>query len=394
MRPAGSIALAGAFALVQTPVLAEGGAEALGVMSVSLSDVVKPRLGIQGQTQGAGTPNQAGVGGYLPLVIGENSVLFLDALANVNFGDFSGYSSIINTEVSGITISTSSRLGYRWLNDDRSWMFGINAGYDSRPMATGRTDTGVTVTDRNTVFFQQVAAGIEAVSDSWNFNAYALIPVGTEAYQINSNYSAAALDTYGLDVGYSITPDFRASVGYYYQHSPLEEADGSGVDGRLAYDISNGLVAGVNLSYDQAFETRVSADLKYRFGADGYGAPSKKKAWNKPTIKGLTETVKHRDVRVHDKSAKTVRVTCQKLTGYLVGQKDYFTTKKFTKKPNTKYANQWTNCKTEKITPVFQGFKTYGGLVRRIGGTATKNFPRYNTQNIYSGNGACVAGTC
>ena len=128
MRPAGSIALAGALVLVQTPVLAEGGAEALGVMSVSLSDVVKPRLGIQGQTQGAGTPNQAGVGGYLPLVVGENSVLFLDALANVNFSDFSGYSSIVNTEVSGITISTSSRLGYRWLNADRSLMFGINGG--------------------------------------------------------------------------------------------------------------------------------------------------------------------------------------------------------------------------------------------------------------------------
>ena len=44
-------------------------------------------------------------------------------------------------------------------------MFGINAGYDSRPMATGRTDTGVTVTGRNTVVFQQAAAGLEAVSE-------------------------------------------------------------------------------------------------------------------------------------------------------------------------------------------------------------------------------------
>ena len=40
MRPVGSIALTGALVLVQTPVLAEGGAEALSVMSVSLSDVV------------------------------------------------------------------------------------------------------------------------------------------------------------------------------------------------------------------------------------------------------------------------------------------------------------------------------------------------------------------
>ena len=319
-----SLSGAAALALSNTPLLPAAAQEADtaevlgGVMSISLKDVVKPTFGFQGALQGAGTPNQAGIGGFLPIAVGENSVFFADVLLNANFADYPGYSSIINTQVEGVTFSTSSRLGYRWLNDDRSWMFGINAGYDSRPMATGNADTGVTVTDRNTVFFQQVAAGIEAVSDSWNFNAYALIPVGTEVYRINSNYFAAALDTYGLDIGYSITPDFRASVGYYYQHSDLEEADGSGVDVRLAYDISNGLVAGVNLSYDQAFETRVSADLKYRFGADGYGAPSNKKAWNKPTIQGLSESVKDRNVRVHDRTAfgRTKVVTKDCKAGY------------------------------------------------------------------------------
>ena len=152
MRSAKSIALAGALVLVPTSVLADGGAEALGVMSVSLKDTIKPNIGVQGQTQGAGTPNQAGVGGFLPLVIGENSVLFVDAIANANFGDFSGYSSLINTEIAGITISTSSRLGYRWLTDDRRWMFGVNGGYDTRPMATGIADTCVAVTNKNSVF--------------------------------------------------------------------------------------------------------------------------------------------------------------------------------------------------------------------------------------------------
>ena len=301
-----AVALALANAPVQQAAAQEqGSADDIGVMEINLKDAVKFNWGFQGALQGAGTPNQAGAGAFVPIAIGDNNVFFLDTLFNANFADYPGYTSIINTQVEGVTFSTSSRLGYRWLNDDRSWMFGINAGYDSRPMATGRADTGVTVTDRNTVFFQQVAAGLEAVSDGWNFNAYALIPVGTEEYRINSRYSAAALDTYGLDVGYSITPDFKASVGYYYQQSDLEAADGSGIDGRLAYDISNGLVAGVNVSYDQAFETRVSADLKYRFGADGYGAPSKKKAWSKPTIQGLSETVKQRNIRVHDKSRWT-----------------------------------------------------------------------------------------
>ena len=150
---------------------AQGTADDLGVMGISLKDVVKPQVGVQGALQGAGTPNQAGIGGFLPLKVNANSIWFLDALANANFADFNNYSSIINTTVAGTTISTSSRLGYRWLNGDRTWMYGINAGYDTRPMATGYADTGVSVSNRSTVFFQQAAVNAEAVSDTWAFNA-------------------------------------------------------------------------------------------------------------------------------------------------------------------------------------------------------------------------------
>jgi hypothetical protein len=285
-----------------------GNAADLGVMSISLKDAIQPNFGFQGALQGAGTPNQAGIGGFLPLVTGENSVFFLDAQANANFADYNNYGSIINTTVAGTTISTSSRLGYRWLNGDRSWIFGVNAGYDSRPMATGAFDTGVKVSDSSTVFYQQVAAGLEAVSNTWNFNAYALIPVGITNLPYNNtklnpiNYNGGALDTYGLDVGYSITPDFKASVGYYYQNGDLlkNNIDGSGVNGRLAYNISNGLTAGVNLSYDQAFETRFSADLKYRFGGNGNKTQNEKNLSQTPVIQALTETLRHRDVRVGD----------------------------------------------------------------------------------------------
>ncbi len=132
--------------------VAQGSAEDLGVMSISLKDIVKPQVGVQGQTQGAGTPNEAGIGGFLPLIVGKNSVFFADVLANANFADFNNYSSIINTTVAGTTISTSSRLGYRWLNGDRSWMYGINAGYDTRPMSTGPADTGIPVYASRTAF--------------------------------------------------------------------------------------------------------------------------------------------------------------------------------------------------------------------------------------------------
>ena len=110
---AGLLASAAFLALVPASAQENGSADDLGVMSISLKDVVKPTLGFQGALQGAGTPNQAGIGGFLPLSVGDNSVWFVDALVNANFADREGDSSIINTDVAGTTISTSSRLGYR-----------------------------------------------------------------------------------------------------------------------------------------------------------------------------------------------------------------------------------------------------------------------------------------
>ena len=287
-------------ALLPTAAQETGSAEDLGVMEINLKDAVKFNWGFQGALQGAGTPNQAGIGGFLPIAVGENSVFFADVLLNANFADYGGNSSIVNTEVAGTSISTSSRLGYRWLNGDRSWMFGVNAGYDSRPMNSGNPDTGVNVTHKRDVFFQQVAAGLGAVSDTWNFNAYALIPVGDTEQRLNSFYLGGALDTYGLDVGYFITPELNASVGYYYQSGDLGTADGSGVQVELDYQIADGLTAGVNVSYDEAFETRVSGNIEYRFGSNSSAAEIKKKVWQKPTIQALSESVKNRNIRVHD----------------------------------------------------------------------------------------------
>jgi hypothetical protein len=302
-----SLSLTGAAALAMASMpqasakpaeVAQGSADDLGVMSISLKDVVKPQVGVQGQTQAAGTPNQAGIGGFLPLVVGKNSVFFADVQANANFADWGNSSSIINTTVAGTTISTSSRLGYRWLNGDRSWMYGINAGYDTRPMSTGPSDTGIPVYASRTAFFQQAAVNAEAVSDKWAFNAYALIPTGNTNQQLNTVYQGGALDTFGLDAGYNITPALRASVGYYYQNGDLNTADGSGVLGRLAYSINNGLTLGTNLSYDSAFKSRFSADIKWRFNTNG--GRGKETPKTNAAIDSLTSTPSNRDVRVRD----------------------------------------------------------------------------------------------
>ena len=261
--------------------------------------MVKPSIGFQGALQGAGTPNQAGIGGFLPLSVGENSVWFLDALVNANFADRAGESSIINTDVAGGTISTSTRVGYRWLNSDRSWMYGLNAGYDSRSLKSGDADTGVNVTNKRTLGFQQIALNAEAVSNSWALNGFGLVPIGDVEQRLNSVYDSGALNTYGLDAGYFITPVLKVYVGYYYQHRDQEDVDGSGVRGRLAYEITSGITTAINTSYDKAFDTRVSADIKVRFGHAAM-TEQRKKIQQAPVITALTSKPSHRDVRLHD----------------------------------------------------------------------------------------------
>jgi len=299
--------VASAIALAPLPTKAQDGtAEDLGdVMSINLQDVIKPTIGFQGALQGAGTPNLAGIGGFLPLSVGENSLWFLDAQVNAHFADRDGYSSIINTDVAG-GFSTSTRLGYRWLNGDRSWMYGLNAGYDSRSLKSGNTDTGVSVANKKTVGFQQIALNSEAVSNGWTFNGYGLIPVGDVEQKLNSLYDAGALNTYGLDVGYFMTPSLQCSIGYYYQHRDQEDVDGSGIRGRLVYAINDGLTLTAYLSYDEAFDTRFSAGLTWRFNTNG--GLGKETPKTNPAVTALISTPSNRDLRIHD--SKVVGIGC------------------------------------------------------------------------------------
>ena len=292
--------LASAISIASLPAIAqEGSADDLGVMSISLKDVVKPTFGFQGALQGAGTPNQAGIGGFLPLSVGENSVFFADVLANVNFADRAGESSIINTDVAGTTISTSSRLGYRWLNGDRSWMYGLNAGYDSRPMNTGEVSGINLFGTEESVFFQQIAGGFEAISEKWNLYAYAARPIGERVQRLNWVAIGGALDSYGLDIGYQITPDLKTWAGYYYQSGDKGLANGSGIEGGLEYETLPGLTLDLKISYDHVYEERVIGGLKYRFNSNNT-SNGKKLVNNNYLLGKLSSSPEHRNVRVMD----------------------------------------------------------------------------------------------
>lgn len=186
----------------------------LKLLQLNLRDAVKPTWGFQGQFQGAGTPNAIGIGAFLPISYGANSITFLDVLANYNLADRNNNSSLDAAEVFGGTISTSTRLGYRWLNKQRNWLYGLHAGYDSRPL-TISAPAGAT--GSNNGFFQQVAVGAEAVNKDFRFNATALIPVGTTSQVLTSAYEATTLGSINLDASYAIAHGLDATVGYYYQ---------------------------------------------------------------------------------------------------------------------------------------------------------------------------------
>jgi len=280
-----------------------------GVMGVNLRDIVKFNWGFQGALQGAGTPNQAGIGGFIPLHVGNNSVTYVDVLVNANFSDYNGLSSIGTTKVAGTTISTSTRLGYRWLNKNRSWMFGLNAGYDSRPMNTGGTDNGIPITDSQAPFFQQVALNLEAKSDKFSASVYGLVPVGKygagtgNIAKINSNYVADNLTTYGLDIGYKITPDLKLLLGTYHQQDEKEQnqfsgANGFGVKTGLTYDITSELQAGFGYSYDENFDSRITGNLKWRFGGGNKNKKTESLLAANPVIQALSATPENRDVRI------------------------------------------------------------------------------------------------
>ena len=79
----------------------------------------------------------------------------------------------------------------------------------------------------------------------------------------------------------------------------------------MAYEITSGLTAGVNISYDEAFDTRVSADIEVRFGGASTTA-QRKEVQELPVINALTSTPGNRDVRMHDCSTWDGRPDCSR----------------------------------------------------------------------------------
>ena len=296
--------MASAIALAPLPTKAQDDtAEDLGdVMSISLKDVITPSFGVQGALQGAGTPNFAGIGAFYPLTVSNNSFMYLDVMVNHDFADRYYYSSIVDTTIKGGTLSTSTRLGYRWINDDKTNLYGFSVGYDSRPTASGYADSGIDVED-GYAFFQQIAVNANAMLGRLGLNLYGLIPFGETTQELNHNYNAGSLTTFGGDVSHEIFPNLRIIAGSYYQQGDYNkclgsnEVDGFGYKIGLNYAFTEAFDIGVEVSHDEDFETRVLADLRYRFAV---GRSASTKSLLGPALLAAVSSPSNRTVRLHD----------------------------------------------------------------------------------------------
>ena len=116
----------------------------------------------------------------------------------------------------------------------------------------------------------------------------------------NSSYNGGALDTYGADVGHQINDKTQVTVGYYHQNGDATEADGGGVSAGLTHAITDNLTAGLKVSYDDAFETRVMATINWSFADLFKDSEAEKEATTTGATKALHASPEQRDVRVHD----------------------------------------------------------------------------------------------
>ena len=238
---------------------------------------------VEAQSQAAGTPNQAGIGAFVPL---SSEGFYFDGIAKASFSDIGNESSLKDTKVSGIGASSSLRLGQSWSSNN--YVFDFNAGYDTRYMKTGNTDNGVNVIDKKNVFYHQLAYSAAVfIDETFYVNAYGLTPVGSTKKDLNNTYVGIALHTYGLDMSYVINDSLNTVLGYYYQDSDTSGGTvGSGVKAGLDYKINDQLALAPNISYDNGFNTRFSLNLTYQFGTTS------------DTFSSLRSN--NRDIRVYD----------------------------------------------------------------------------------------------
>lgn len=214
-------------------------------------------------SQAAGSANTFTGYFFAPLSQGQQGeVLFIDAAANLNLGNNL-------TQDSAVSAGASSRLGYRWLSFDRGWIFGINAGIDTRKAYSQ--------------YAFQAGVGAEALSRSLEIRANGYIPFANQADLYQSGYSNAylannqlildgwnryvvSLGGLNLEAGIPVSRWKHDSLwlyGSYYYLSGNYLSGSSGVRARGELRLGSRFALGASVSYDSIFETQAMGYIRY-----------------------------------------------------------------------------------------------------------------------------------
>ena len=232
------------------------------VMDYSVPEV-RTNGGLRFQSEGAGTPNT--LSGYIfaPLSQSEKGdVLFVDGFANWNFGG----------ELSDSSFGASTRLGYRWMNSDKDWMFGVNAGADTTPYED----------DYN----WQAGVGLEALNKNIELRANGYIPLSDGNNEVDRGFSGTQLknnnllfkNTYedwitsfggfDIEVGTPVAQWDEGGLwlyaGYYFLDATVADGpDSSGFSARAEARIADNFAVGATYSYDDIFESKAAGYIRY-----------------------------------------------------------------------------------------------------------------------------------
>ena len=232
-------------------------------LAVPAPPAIQASGGLQFQSQGGGTPNVFSGSLFAPLAQGRNGeVLFLDFIAGLNLGG-----ALVQQTNPSAAVST--RLGYRFLSNDHRWIYGLNAGIDTRQAYSQ--------------YAFQVGAGAEALHRDVELRANAFIPFSskselyatgwTNASLINNqlildgwNRYIVSLGGINLEVGIPLARWGKESLwlygAYYYLDGNYVSAS-SGVRGRAELRVGHQLSVGGSLAYDNLFQWQVSGYLRY-----------------------------------------------------------------------------------------------------------------------------------
>ncbi len=242
-------------------------ASSIGTATPSLAKDNPPRVEANGglifQSQGGGTPNT--FTGYLfaPLSQGEQGeVLFFDVAANLNLGGALAQQNNVNA-------AASTRLGYRWLSSDQRWIYGFNAGVDTRQAYSQ--------------YAFQAGVGAEALNRNLELRANGYIPFSNQADRYATGWSNAYLSNnqlildgwyryvvslggVNLEAGIPLKRWGKDSLwlyGAYYTLGGSYLNGSSGLRGRAEVRVGSQLSVGATLSYDNIFELQATGYLRY-----------------------------------------------------------------------------------------------------------------------------------